>query len=243
MNKWLSGVMVGVGMWSAGMSVAQAGLTLDSTRVVLTQAKGETQFRARNTSTDTNFLVQSRLSRTREGRESVGNFLVSPPLFRLEAGSTNAIRLRLLSPVGLPTDRESVFYLMTQGMPASPVPLRQSAAPANGTGAGVTVGVGFSLKLFYRPTGLATPDEKVYQQATFTRVPGGVQLTNPTPYYFDLAGMAIDGKRVTFSAQSPALVPPKSQVVLATRSALKKRVSWSVKDDFGGYKSFSADIH
>lgn len=217
-------------------------LSLDTTRLILPQQKGEVVYRTFNNNEDVPNLVSVRLSKTPDNNEAVPNFVVSPQLFRLNPKSNNAIRVRLVSPVGLPADRESVFYVTTASLPSSPTPYRAPQETMN-TGGAVTMSVAFQIKLFYRPLALDAPTTKTYQQVSFSRVPGGVQMNNPTPYYLALKGISIDGQAVKFSKTQPNLVPPFGTQVYGTAGTLKKAVSYRLVNDFGAVMSFDTTIH
>ncbi|WP_262254973.1 fimbria/pilus periplasmic chaperone, partial [Serratia proteamaculans] len=67
-------------------------LSLDTTRLILPQQKGEVVYRTFNNNEDVPNLVSVRLSKTPDNNEAVPNFVVSPQLFRLNPKSNNAIR-------------------------------------------------------------------------------------------------------------------------------------------------------
>lgn len=242
MNKHVLGMGAALALL-AGLTPAMSyAFSLDTTRLILPQQKGEVVYRTFNNDENSANLVSIRLSKTPDGNEVVPNFVVSPQLFRLNPSSNNAVRVRLVSPAGLPFDRESVFYVTSAALPSSPTPFKSDQAAMANTGGTVTASVGFLIKLFYRPAALDAPTTKTYQQVTFSRVPGGVQLKNPTPYYLALKGISIDGRAVKFSKTQPDLVPPFGVQIYGTASTLKKKVSYRLVNDFGAVMPFDAPI-
>ncbi|HBC7422441.1 TPA: molecular chaperone [Serratia marcescens] len=241
MIKYLRGLFF---LLAAGGPTVSYALSLDSTRLILPQQKREVVYQAINSEEGRAYLVSVQLTKTPNGHEVVPNFVVSPQLFRLNPNSNNAIRVRLVSIAGLPVDRESVFYVMTAGLPSSPTPFK-GAGEGGGysTRGAVSASVGFLIKLFYRPIALDAPTRKTFQQVLFTRVPGGVKLANPTPYYLALKGISIDGHRVNFSKTQPDLVPPFGEQIYGTVSTLKKSVNYRLINDFGAVMSYDTTIH
>ncbi|WP_256125081.1 fimbria/pilus periplasmic chaperone [Photorhabdus luminescens] len=95
----------------ASQSQAEGGFGIDVTRIIFLQDKAEaTTVSVRNTTTNIPYLVTTKITRTVDGKGKAP-FYVSPPLFRLEPKGTNVLRI-LGDTSKLPTDRESVFYLM-----------------------------------------------------------------------------------------------------------------------------------
>lgn len=126
------------------------------------------------------YLIKAALHSTSSGDVNVKNFLISPPLFRLEPGQRTNLRISLLNAQGLPSDRESVFYLYVAGIPST-----NPLARGNGDGfaSGNTVfGTGNQVKFFYRPRGIKAPTGETYKSITFHRKHGHVFVSNPTPY-------------------------------------------------------------
>ncbi|WP_126357853.1 fimbrial biogenesis chaperone [Cedecea lapagei] len=221
-----------------------SGLGLDATRIIYNQSAGGATVTVRNTTPDTAYLVRSIISTDVDGKKVSPAFLVSPPLVRLESGSSNALRIRLLQAQSLVSGKESLFYFQTTGIPGSKNPLaRNSEAGFSSVGGQISFGVGNTVKLFYRPEGLPPPTRETWQRLVFERVPGALKVTNPTPYYMTLSSLRVDGQPVRFSAHRPAMLAPSSSQVYGTGSSQKKRVSWSVIDDFGGTQEFGTEIH
>ncbi|MGV3346218.1 molecular chaperone [Enterobacteriaceae bacterium LUAb1] len=219
-----------------------AGLSLDTTRLVIPQQTGETMFRVINSSVDTAYLVNTRLSQTLSGREPVSNILVSPPLFRLDPDSKNAVRVRVLNRCGLPINKESLFFLTINGVPGSPAPLRHIATREASASGKISTGVGFIIKAVYRPSALSAPTMNTYKELFFSRVPGGIQLINPTPYYVALGMVSIDGHPVQTKHNVTDLLAPFARQFYGTDSTLKKQASFSIYDDAGRLQELTATI-
>jgi len=77
-------------------------------------------------------------------------FTLSPPIFRMEPGSGQAVRLMFNGDQALPADRESLFYLNFTQIPA----LAQDTLEANL----LVLTLKSRVKLLYRPHGLPRPN-------------------------------------------------------------------------------------
>ena len=97
-------------------SQAQASIILSSTRVVFEGNNKEASITVRNMGSD-EILVQSWLDNNTPGATSASiPFAVTPPLAHMAAQSRQILRI-LFKGAGLPTDKESVFWLNVQEIP------------------------------------------------------------------------------------------------------------------------------
>ncbi|WP_238493690.1 fimbria/pilus periplasmic chaperone [Pantoea ananatis] len=91
-------------------------------------------------------LVQSTV--TGEDRKTPAPFLVTPPLFRIEANQQS--RLRIIRTGGsLPQTREGLYWLCVKALPPS------GDASGHASGVSMTVNMAISMcdKLIFRPSG------------------------------------------------------------------------------------------
>ncbi|TXE24468.1 molecular chaperone [Serratia marcescens] len=204
---------------------------LGGTRLVLEQDRGVASIAVYSGEREALKLVHSQVLTAQDGGAPSTHFMVTPPLFRLEPGAQGQVRVSLVDPQGLPVDRESRLYLKVIAIP-SINPLGRNDTTGF-TGGALLVNTGSIIKLFYRPHGLAAPTQGGGATLTFTRVPGGVQVHNPTPWYVTLGDLRIDDRPVTFSSQQAAELPPFGTTTFGTTSRLKQRAQWRVLDDAG----------
>lgn len=173
------------------------------------------------------YLVQSAVVATPVGRETAP-FITTPPLFRLEGNSKNAIRILRQGAAALPDDRESVFYFTAIAVPSMTQPKEAEDASL---AARISVGIRNTIKLFYRPAGLSMTQEEAAGRLTFQHQGGKMQMNNPTPYYLTFSRLAFDTAEVNVSGG--VMIAPFSQLsVPASGSA--RQVQWTVINDFGG---------
>lgn len=213
-----------------------AGFGIDATRVIYHQQDKAVQVTLRNTTEKTLYLVRAAV--VNATGESVKDFEVVPPLFRLDAGSSGAVRALYHPLTPLPADRESLFYFYALAIPSTN-PLTQQGRETMGQ---VKLAMGNRIKLFYRPAGVTDPTKHTFEQLTFARVPGGVRVNNPTPYHVNFSSLAVDGHAVVMGTKAQAVIAPFSAQVYLTASREKKTVTWGVINDLGGVDSFTGTI-
>lgn len=164
------------------------------------------------------------------GATSEKAFTLLPPLFRLEANSSN--KLMVMQTGGqLPTDRESVFMVHINAIPSGVAP---DGAVFQGLGR-VSVSLGMSIKLFYRPQGLQITPAEAYGKLTYSRRGSEVVVNNPTPYYQTFAYLHIGDETIDFSnAKMESMVAPFGQVRYRISVSPHAAVSWATINDYGG---------
>lgn len=225
--------------FAATLSYAEGGLSLSQTRVIF-EAKAKSAKVTINNQSDRVYLVSSRVLPTPEANRQVAEtmpFMVTPPLFRLEKASRNTVLISKNDTSGLPTDRESVFYLSFLAIPAvkkSDAAPGESDADSTMTSTQVSFGIRTVIKLFYRPSGLAMPAAAAPEKLTFTSQ--GTQLTvnNPTPYYITLVQLNVNGQAVNVRDHGAMVAPFASQDYPLKGASPVNTVQWSVVNEFGG---------
>lgn len=211
---------------------AAGGLNINATRVVVTQAEGGTRLITGNSS-DTPYLMNIRFSATPDGKGRAP-FTASPPVFRLEAGGSNVVKILAGDTRMLPRDRESVFYLSANGIPRSNPLTRDGSGFVGG---GLSYAVGNQIKLFYRPSGLAGTAKAAINDLTLNRVAEGVRVSNPSAYHVTLASLRLGGQQVAFNAAQPAMLAPFGSVTYRVRGAYPisatGKAEWKAINDSG----------
>ena len=212
------------------------GFGINATRVIYRQQDKSVQVVMRNTTAGSVYLVRSAV--VNDQGVPVKSFEVIPPLFRLDASNEGAVRVTQRPGNTFPADRESLFYFYSLAIPSTN-PLTVEGRETLGQ---LRVTVGNRIKFIYRPASLLVPDRHVFQQLTFSRVPAGIQVKNPTAYYISLSSLRIDGTSVPFSDKGSELMAPFSSRIYLSRSRNKQVVKWSVIDDIGATESFTATV-
>ncbi|HCB1501500.1 TPA: molecular chaperone [Klebsiella michiganensis] len=198
---------------------AQAGIVIGGTRVIYDGDKKETSASVRNPEKSGVYLVQSWVDSG--GQSAKVPFIVTPPLFRINPGEENMLRI-VRTGGNLPQDRESVFWLNVKSIPAS-----DDSQPRTNV---LQVVVKSRLKLFYRPAGLEGQPESAYHQLSVARSGNRLTVSNPTSYYVTLFTLKVDGQEI----KEADMVPPKGSVSFTLSSASASSVTWQAISDYGG---------
>ncbi|MBJ8403915.1 molecular chaperone [Citrobacter cronae] len=198
---------------------AQAGIVIGGTRVIYDGDKKEASASVRNPEKSGVYLVQSWVD---NGEEQGGKapFIVTPPLFRINPGEENMLRI-VRTGGTLPQDRESVFWLNVKSIPGT-----DDSRPRTNV---LQVVVKSRLKLFYRPVGLEGRPETAYHQLTVARSGNRLTVSNPTPWYVTLFSLKVDGLEI----KEADMVPPKGSVSFTLPSATANAVTWQAISDYG----------
>ncbi|MCT4737213.1 fimbrial biogenesis chaperone [Raoultella ornithinolytica] len=223
--KVVCGGLLGL-MLVASAQAASGGVGFSRNRLIFPAGERAISLTVTNRGTDPQkdvFLVQAGVSRD-PSQQQKAPFMVTPPLFRLEANSQNEMRI---IPVGahLPTDRESVFYFSATVIPSTPD--RDKPGISQVTFATRTI-----LKLFWRPGTLKMAPQDSPVMMRFVRENGDLVVKNPTPYYQSFSSLEIDGQEQDLN-KGPSMVAPFSELRFPGHGAARQ-VSWQVMNDYGG---------
>lgn len=217
--------------WAVGMALmlslqwpAAAGVLLGGTRVILQEKDREASIPMKNTG-NAPYVVQAWID-AGEGRNKTP-LLVTPPLSRLDPGMENILRI-VRAGTGLPTDRESVFWLNVKEIPEKPSEDNV-----------LQIAVRTRIKLFYRPTGLPgnAAGAKDQLQWAVTAGEGGqgaaLKLANPTPWHVTLTSLNVDNGRQVINASMLAPFGETSYALNAMKSPQAIEVRFSTLNDYG----------
>lgn len=196
------------------------GVTLGSTRVIYPSNAKQAELTVINTDPQNKFLVQSWIE-DEHGHKNK-DFIVTPPLYVLEANKENTLRV-VYTGHNLPQDRESMFWANVKVIP----PLSDENKTANT----MQIAIQNRIKLFYRPQTIIKHDEQEHEKIQFTRRNNKLEVTNPTPYYFTLVNIKSNQRELA----SSLVVAPFSSSYLITN--VSGSVSYQTINDFGAQTS------
>ncbi|PYZ51437.1 molecular chaperone [Providencia rettgeri] len=203
-----------------------AGILIAGTRLVYEENRKEVSISISNPD-KVPYLIQSWLEPDNisfaEGNEKSNlPFIITPPLFRLNADASNS--LRIVKVKNLPSDRESVYWLNIKSIPASD-PNAQNQ---------LLISVNSRIKLFYRPSNLLQKDAATaYQHLIFTYQDGNLLAKNPTPFYISLQTLTVNKNDI----EQPGMIAPfaeKTWELTQINNSEPTSVTWSAINDFGG---------
>lgn len=212
----------------AAATDTQSGISLGSTRVIYNESAGGASVRVINTSTSP-FLIQSWVDNFRgqggwekAGPLPQGAFVVTPPLFRLDKGENSVLVRRAGG--DLPVDRESTFSLNVKAIPQTSKPDPKSNY--------IQFAFVNSIKLFWRPAGLAGNPAEAYKQLTFKHQADRLEAINPTPYHITVKTLKLGGTSVT--DPDNRMVPPMGTQSWPLPVGAGAQVTYTTITDFGG---------
>lgn len=209
---------------------SQAALTLSGTRVIFNGDKRNVSLTISNPSNKT-FAVQTWVNTAADDQTTAVPFIVSPPLFRLNAGKEQQIQINGL-PNTLPRDRESLFYFNAQEIP------QVTASEGNQ----LNIALRTRIKFFYRPQELKdNPVDKLKELSwSIKKTEGKAHLlvNNPSPFHVSFIRIEVIGNGKTWTLDNTAMVAPLSTQRYDLQSAAPGpglQVKFSAITDYGGF--------
>jgi len=200
---------------------ATAGVIIGGTRVVYDGARKEASISVKNPEKIAPYLIQSWVENIKGANTSKPPFIVTPPLFRLDAGKENILRI-VRTGGNLPTDRESLYWLSIKSIPAS------KKSDDNQ----LLISVKAQLKLIYRPEGLKGNANEAWKTLSFSRLGNTLQVTNPTPFYVSFQTIKVGSQEVDI--KDSATLAPMGSLNWVIPAGATGKVSWSAINDYGG---------
>lgn len=213
MKYRLAALCGGVMMFS---SLAQAGVVVGATRLIYEGDKKESSLSVNNPDA-LPYLIQSWVE-PQPGSNQKAPFILTPPLFRLEAGRQNVLRVVRVGGA-LPEDKETLYWLNVKSIP--------SAERRENT---LQIAVKTRLKLIFRPAGLKGLPDDVAGQLTWRRSNTQLEVSNPTAFYMNFQSIKVNGQEV----KDATYVAPRSTATFTLPAATGNAVTWRVINDFGG---------
>ncbi len=183
------------------ISIAQAAVTLDRTRIIFDGDQQSINITIRNDNSEQPYLAQSWLEDALEKKLETGPIIATPPIQRMEPKSTSLVRLSTAPDIGkLPQDRESLFYYNLREIP-----------PKSSEAGVLQIALQSRVKLFYRPEGIVAESKKEWtKQITLKPTAQGYQLNNPTGFYLTVIGLGNSQKQAEQSDFDAVMIAPKS---------------------------------
>ncbi|AWK43259.1 fimbria/pilus periplasmic chaperone [Photorhabdus laumondii subsp. laumondii] len=236
--KRLMTAMMMAGLLGCPITSTQAErVGIDATRIIYRADSYAATALLRNSSKEAVYLMQVTVSSIPDGSKTAP-FLVTPPLFRMEPGSQNQVRI-IKTGQALPADRESLFWFTAQAIPLSTESNNLSSKQSSG---GVQV-LANTIKLMYRPSGLPVAPEKGFGALRFKTTAEGITITNPSPYYITFTSLKVGGQELMTKQQKENMVSPFSTLFLPLKGVhYPAKVSWTVINDLGGGSTYQGEI-
>ncbi|EGT3623396.1 molecular chaperone [Morganella morganii] len=195
---------------------AMAGVVVGGTRFIYPQDKKMITIPVDNTDKKTAYLIQGWIEKE-DGITKSKNFILTPVLFRLDAGKKGILRV-MLKQAAFPDDRESLLWLNVRGIPETEERRENK----------LQVVINSKFKFFYRPRGITEPD---YNNLRYERSGNKIKIINDTPFHITVRDVTVNNKEHTVSDM---IVPFESLTVPVTAIHNKDKITISYISDFGG---------
>lgn len=177
----------------------QAGVNVGTTRVVYQGQDKEASLSVSNTDESSPYLVQSWVSAYEDRNQSADEFIITPPLFRLDAQSQNILRIIATDVKQLPPDKESLFLINVKAIPAAPAEQRDQNV--------LQIALKTTIKLFYRPADLKGTLKEAVANLEWQVQDGKLSVHNPSGFNVVVSELLVNGAADT---QIPEVIRPGS---------------------------------
>ncbi|MEJ3966564.1 MULTISPECIES: fimbrial chaperone [Citrobacter] len=207
---------------------AAAAFTLNGSRFIYEEGKKNISLEVTNNAKET-YAGQVWITNISQNKSDV--FMVpAPPFFKVVAGQKQIIRLSKVSDA-LPSDRESLFWLNVQEVPPKPkVEDGQNI---------LSIAMNTQVKLIYRPKALVKARNDAEKNLTLVTRDGRMWVNNPTPYYFAVTEIKVNGKVASLPAEKKNALTILAPFTAAdTGLAPGGKVSVKSINDYGGIDDY-----
>lgn len=217
--------------------VSSANVIINSTRVIYPQGSKEVSVQLFNTGAQ-QALVQAWIDdgnadSTPETADVP--FILTPPVVKIDGKNGQQLRVKM-TPVKLPEDRESLFYLNLLDIP----PLPENSADKNM----MQIAIRSRIKLFYRPSGLTLNADIAHTRLNFRRDGQQYVLKNESPYYINILALKETGSDRAL-AEEGSMIAPYAQLTLSGTKALPAGGHYTLTliDDFGAINTYPLSLN
>ena len=222
------------------LEVAQAGITINGTRVIYPAPQREVTLSMVNDGREAR-LIQVWVdagNASERPENSSAPFMISPPMARIDPGKGQTLRI-MFTGADLPQDRETLFWLNVLEIPPKP--------KAEDDMNYMQLAVRSRMKIFYRPKGLeGTPDQAI-GQLSWRIKPGPhgyeAECTNPTSFHVSFSDLRFKNTPLKLSVNKGGMCPPKGSatVSITGKPDTTGKLIVTVINDWGGFNEHDAN--
>ena len=215
-------------------TLAQAEIILHGTRVVYPSNAREVTMQVSNNG-DKPSLVQAWVD-TGDAKstpdKSNAPFMITPPIFRVEPNSSQALRIAALPATqGLSQTQESVFWLNVLDIPPKVSSTVSEAAPDNF----MQLAIRSRIKLFYRPAALKDEANEAPGKLQWRLGGQNLQVKNPTPCHVSMTAVyQLKGEQKTDLLPQGLMLAPFEEKNIALANHASSQFSFIAINDYGG---------
>lgn len=210
-------------------TASHAGVIINGTRLVYQGDKKESSLGLSNPDA-TDYLVQSWVD---SGGKNLAKapFLITPPLFRLDAHEDNVLRV-VRTGGNLSEDRESLYWLNIKAIPSS--------KHVEGVNT-LQIAINTRIKLLYRPSAVKGRPEDVADKLEWRREGNDLVVNNPTPFYMNFQTVTLNGHKI---AKATWAVPKTETHFILPGNVGGADVTYSIITDYGSIShTWSKSVH
>lgn len=200
------------------------GVSFDRTRVIYAQ-KNKSQSITLYNDTDKLYLAQSSVVNALDETDSA-NFIVIPPLTRLEPRSRQSLKILFKDEQYLAKDRETLLFFSTSLIPES----KRNNLDADDVAPQFNVITKMTIKFIYRPAEIVSDADTAGDKIQVEPSHGQLTLKNPTPHVLTLVNLRVDNEK--YRDADSVVIAPFSEVSLKQGNAARQ-FSWQILNDYG----------
>jgi len=201
-------------------SAYAGGVSLGATRLIYPTNQNQVVLKIYNSDTTSNYLVQSWV--TDENDKKISDFIITPPLFVIKAGSDSLLNVVYTGDKGkLNSNREKLYFLNAKVIPS----LNEDERELDNA---LLISTTTKIKMFMRPSGLKGNSFTSYKEINCSYENGKLKIDNPTQFYMNLTALKIGGKE--FSAAE--IISPIAALFIRTADR-SKDVEYNFINDYG----------
>ena len=202
---------------------ASAGIQVDQTRVIYNGGERSASLSIRNDTNET-WMVQTWLD-TGDATQNPVNLPMQavPPVLKL-GGNKDAILRFIYSGAGLPTDRETVYWVNVQEIP--PAAKQENV---------LQIAIRTRVKLFYRPAGLRTSLPQEAKALVWKKQGNTLVVTNNGPLHVTLGTLHLKQGANKWAVNADMLKPMSTtEIAIPAKARSANNLSFTFINDFGG---------
>nr|WP_288500396.1 molecular chaperone [uncultured Pseudomonas sp.] len=201
---------------------ADAAVMVGATRLVYDGASKEANLAVSNRGDDSPFLVQSWVSRYNGSEASVDSFIVTPPLFRLDANKENILRVVFTGGADVPQDRESLYLMNIKAIPAMSDDQRDKNV--------LQIALKTTIKLFYRPAGLQGSLKESVTRLNWAAKAGTLSVDNPSAFHVVISELKVNGQAIDGAVDA---LRPGEHREFSVKAKAGDEIALGYIDDYG----------
>ncbi|MEF3099992.1 P pilus assembly chaperone PapD [Raoultella ornithinolytica] len=206
-------------LFTACVFQAQGAIQVEASRVIYSGKDRSASLKINNPSSR-NYIVQTWLDNGTESPNGSRPIIVTPPLVKLRPEQSALLRF-IYSGSGLPTDRETLYWVNVQEVPPS-------AAGENV----LQIAIRTRLKLFYRPQEIKTTLADEVRKMQWTTSGTALNFKNSGPLHITLSKMeVVDSRGKVLPCNGIMLSPYSNQSLTLPAGAHLKSMKYI--NDYG----------